>query len=67
MGHGESFYPIRVRMDLSKIVFGWDMSLRVTTRRRTATSSRWLREADGSVCSSTEKESLAGGVILGSR
>ncbi|MBA0566076.1 hypothetical protein Golob_010926 [Gossypium lobatum] len=46
LGHGESFCPFRTRMDPSKIVFGWDISLRAAVRRRNATVSKWLREAD---------------------
>lgn len=53
MGHEESFYSLRVRMNPFKISFGWDASLRAATRRRTTTISRWLRESDGSVCTST--------------
>ncbi|KAH1046629.1 hypothetical protein J1N35_037413 [Gossypium stocksii] len=54
--HGESFCPMRLRLDSSKIIFGWDISLRVAARRRNNTTSRWLRTADGSVCSSTDLE-----------
>ncbi|MBA0820134.1 hypothetical protein Gohar_022256 [Gossypium harknessii] len=36
LGHGESFYPFRLRIEPSKIVFGWDLSLRAVVRRRTS-------------------------------
>lgn len=64
MVHGESFCPLRVRMDPMKIVFGWDVSFRVAAKRRAATINRWLREADGSLCCFTEKEGIFMGVIL---
>ncbi|PPD92765.1 hypothetical protein GOBAR_DD10294 [Gossypium barbadense] len=44
LGHGESFCPIRTRMDPENIVFGWDISVRAVARRRTNYSSRWLRK-----------------------
>ncbi|KAH1090506.1 hypothetical protein J1N35_017763 [Gossypium stocksii] len=34
LGHGESFCLIRTRIDPSKIIFGWDISLRAVGRRR---------------------------------
>ncbi|MFQ6661292.1 hypothetical protein Gotur_029497, partial [Gossypium turneri] len=57
LGHGESFCPISVRIDLLKITFGWDISLCATTRRRITLMSRWLRKADGSICRILDKES----------
>ncbi|MBA0754112.1 hypothetical protein Gogos_020106 [Gossypium gossypioides] len=57
LGHRESFCPISVRIDLSKITFGWDISLCAMTRRRITLISRWLRKADGSVCRILDKES----------
>ncbi|KAH1074290.1 hypothetical protein J1N35_026618 [Gossypium stocksii] len=56
LGHGESFCPLRLRLDSTKIIFGWDISLRVVVRRRNTVSSRWLRAADGSNCISTDLE-----------
>ncbi|MBA0753581.1 hypothetical protein Gogos_005593, partial [Gossypium gossypioides] len=50
LGHGESFYPLRLQIEPSKIIFGWDLSLRATTRRRNVMDSRWLRTADGTPC-----------------
>ncbi|XP_016722644.1 uncharacterized protein [Gossypium hirsutum] len=50
LGHGESFCPFRMHIDPSKIIFGWDISLRATGRCRNATTSRWLRDSDGSEC-----------------
>ncbi|KAK5785859.1 hypothetical protein PVK06_040480 [Gossypium arboreum] len=32
LGHGESFFPVRVKVDLTQIVFGWDITLRAPTR-----------------------------------
>ncbi|MBA0579062.1 hypothetical protein Gorai_021329 [Gossypium raimondii] len=57
LGHGESFCPISVRIDLSKITFGWDISLCATTRRRITLTGCWLRKADGSICRILDKES----------
>ncbi|MBA0700655.1 hypothetical protein Goari_022390, partial [Gossypium aridum] len=37
-------------IDSSKIVIGWDLSLRAVVRRRSMVVSRWLRVADGSLC-----------------
>ncbi|KAH1047077.1 hypothetical protein J1N35_037861 [Gossypium stocksii] len=56
LGHGESFYPLRLRMDTFQITFGWDIFLRAAARRRNNTVSRWLREADGSFCTSPYME-----------
>ncbi|PPS02002.1 hypothetical protein GOBAR_AA18669 [Gossypium barbadense] len=39
-----------MHIDPSKIIFGWDISLRATGRCRNATTSRWLRDSDGSEC-----------------
>ncbi|MBA0590822.1 hypothetical protein Gorai_019514 [Gossypium raimondii] len=46
LGHGESFYPVRVRVDLTQIVFGWDITLRAPIRRGPMGVNRWLRESD---------------------
>ncbi|MBA0819801.1 hypothetical protein Gohar_025732 [Gossypium harknessii] len=32
LGHGESFCPVRLRVDPSKIVFGWDTALQATIK-----------------------------------
>ncbi|KAA3453417.1 reverse transcriptase [Gossypium australe] len=48
LGHGESFCPYRLRIEASKIVYGWDLSLRADPRRRRTVVSRWLRDVDGS-------------------
>ncbi|PPS17002.1 hypothetical protein GOBAR_AA03582 [Gossypium barbadense] len=34
LGHEESFYPVRVRVDLTTIIFGWDITLGHLSRRR---------------------------------
>ncbi|MBA0825241.1 hypothetical protein Goarm_021842 [Gossypium armourianum] len=49
LGHGES-YPFRLRMEPSKISFGWDLSLHAVPRQRNTVVSRWLRKVDGSQC-----------------
>ncbi|MBA0561225.1 hypothetical protein Golob_018074 [Gossypium lobatum] len=36
LGHEESFCSIRARIDLEKIVFEWDITLRTSTRERSA-------------------------------
>ncbi|MBA0790204.1 hypothetical protein Gohar_014868, partial [Gossypium harknessii] len=46
LGHGESFCPLRLQIEPSKIIFGWDLSLRAVTRRRNTIESRWLRTAN---------------------
>ncbi|MBA0783320.1 hypothetical protein Gotri_001050 [Gossypium trilobum] len=43
LGHGESFCPLRLQIEPSKIIFGWDLSLRAVTRRRNITESKLLR------------------------
>ncbi|MBA0766193.1 hypothetical protein Gotri_015258 [Gossypium trilobum] len=48
LGHRESFCPLRLQIEPSKIVFGWDLSLRAVARRQNTAESIWLREADGS-------------------
>ncbi|MBA0807218.1 hypothetical protein Gohar_023038, partial [Gossypium harknessii] len=55
--HGESFCPLRLQIDPSKIVFGWDSSIRATGRRRNTVMSKWLRAADGTQCTT---ENFAG-------
>ncbi|MFQ6644927.1 hypothetical protein Gotur_019956 [Gossypium turneri] len=57
LGHGESYCPVRLTIEPSKIVFGWDLSLRAVLRRRNMAVSRWLRAIDGSPYS---EENLAG-------
>ncbi|KAG8481006.1 hypothetical protein CXB51_025711 [Gossypium anomalum] len=38
LGHGESFCPLRVKVELFEVMFGWDLSLRVAMKR----GRRWL-------------------------
>ncbi|MBA0603091.1 hypothetical protein Gorai_003250 [Gossypium raimondii] len=57
LGHWESFSPIRVRIDSSKVIFEWDISLCAVTRRRTVPVSHWLGEVDGLVCRNLDKKS----------
>lgn len=57
LGHRESFCPVRVRIDSSNIILGWDASLRVPTRRKIVGLSRWLRDFDGSTITNTKMES----------
>ncbi|KAG8475108.1 hypothetical protein CXB51_032045 [Gossypium anomalum] len=33
LGHGESYCPFRLRIDSSKIIFGWDLSIRAVPQR----------------------------------
>ncbi|MBA0574714.1 hypothetical protein Golob_006998, partial [Gossypium lobatum] len=47
LGHGESFCPLRLQIESSKIVFGWDLSLHAAIRCRNTVESRWLQAADG--------------------
>ncbi|KAK5783716.1 hypothetical protein PVK06_038229 [Gossypium arboreum] len=42
--HGESFCPFRTRNELSKIVFGWDISLHAVVRRWNTIVNKWLCE-----------------------
>ncbi|KAH1064637.1 hypothetical protein J1N35_029624 [Gossypium stocksii] len=57
LGHGESYCPYHLKVEPSKIIFGWDLSLRVAVRRRNVAVSRWLCEADGSRCKAEKRES----------
>ncbi|KAK5819695.1 hypothetical protein PVK06_024718 [Gossypium arboreum] len=57
LGHGESYCPFRLRIDPSKIIFGWDLSIRTVPRRLNTVVSRWSREADGSQCQVENMES----------
>lgn len=47
LGHSKSFCSIRIRIDSSKISFGWDISLRAAPRRWNVSTSKWLHEVDG--------------------
>ncbi|MFQ6668851.1 hypothetical protein Gotur_034342 [Gossypium turneri] len=58
LGHGESFYPVRVRVDLSKIVFGWDTALRATIKGGPVRINRWLRQPDGMDFRYADKEMM---------
>lgn len=40
LGHGESFCPLRVRINPKKVVFGKDISLRALTRRKSPAVSK---------------------------
>ncbi|XP_040950366.1 uncharacterized protein [Gossypium hirsutum] len=44
LGHGESFYPLRVIQLQSVDVFKWDISLRAQSRRNQSWKSKWLVE-----------------------
>ncbi|KAA3465686.1 reverse transcriptase [Gossypium australe] len=57
LGHGESFCKVRVRVDPSKIVFGWDVSLHAVAKKRYASVSRWLCESNDSIFQNLDKES----------
>ncbi|MBA0843434.1 hypothetical protein Goarm_000624 [Gossypium armourianum] len=56
LGHGETFCPIRVWIDPSKIIFGWDISMRAVVNRRTAVVSRWLLKSDRSIYKILDKK-----------
>ncbi|MBA0820119.1 hypothetical protein Gohar_000003 [Gossypium harknessii] len=58
LGHGESFYPVRVRVDLSKIVFGWDTALRATIKGGPVRINRWLRQPNGMDFRYADKEMM---------
>ncbi|MBA0628463.1 hypothetical protein Godav_023187 [Gossypium davidsonii] len=59
LGHGESFYLVRVRVDSSQIVFRWDITLRAPTRKGSMRVSCWLRKSDRTRSSTNE------GILLG--
>ncbi|MBA0810904.1 hypothetical protein Gohar_002850 [Gossypium harknessii] len=65
LSHGESFCPFWIRIEPSKIVFGWDISLRVVVRWQNATVSKWLHEANGSECRLLDMERDTKGRISG--
>lgn len=50
LGDGESFCLLRLQVEPSKIIFGWDLSLHAAVRHRNMAESRWLRAADGTPC-----------------
>ncbi|PPE00461.1 hypothetical protein GOBAR_DD02511 [Gossypium barbadense] len=41
LGHGESFCLLRLQVEPSKIIFGWDLSLHAAVRHRNMAESRW--------------------------
>ncbi|KAH1074513.1 hypothetical protein J1N35_026841 [Gossypium stocksii] len=57
LGHGESYCPYRLKIEPSKIIFGWDLSLRVAVRCQNVAVNRWLCEADGSRCKAKKRKS----------
>ncbi|KAG8492342.1 hypothetical protein CXB51_009675 [Gossypium anomalum] len=46
LGHGESYCPVRLRIEPANIVFGWDLSLRAVAQRKSSVTSRsqWSSE-----------------------
>lgn len=56
LGNGESFCPLRLRIEPMNIIFGWDLSLRAETRQRGKADNRWLRQSDGSQWSKLNME-----------
>lgn len=64
IGAGESYCPVRLTIEPTKIVFGWDLSLRAVVRRRNMAVNRWLRAIDGSPYS---EENLVGVMYGNSR
>ncbi|MBA0670775.1 hypothetical protein Goklo_024329, partial [Gossypium klotzschianum] len=67
LGHGESYCPFRLTIDLSKIVFGWDLSLRAVDRRRSMVVSRWLRSIDRSPCNGKNLAGVKDGIPVNVR
>ncbi|MBA0732810.1 hypothetical protein Gogos_016876 [Gossypium gossypioides] len=65
LGHGESFYPMRERVDMSHIIFGWDIMLKALTRRGLMGVSQWLCESDGTRSQSLDKKGTVFCAILG--
>ncbi|MBA0706646.1 hypothetical protein Golax_018743, partial [Gossypium laxum] len=61
LGHGESYCPFRLRIEPLKIIFYWDLSLRVVVRRRVTETSKWLRATDGSQCFTETLQNATGG------
>ncbi|MBA0735607.1 hypothetical protein Gogos_019442 [Gossypium gossypioides] len=54
--HEESFWPVRVTVEPSKITFGWDISLKALWRIAPLIASQWLREPGVSTSQSLDKE-----------
>ncbi|MBA0784624.1 hypothetical protein Gotri_026930 [Gossypium trilobum] len=44
LGHGESYYEVRLTLGNQQVEFGWDLSLRAMPRRGGQAVSKWLRE-----------------------
>ncbi|KAK5840234.1 hypothetical protein PVK06_009123 [Gossypium arboreum] len=44
LGHGESYYQVRLTLRNQQVEFGWDSSLRAAPRRGGQAVSKWLRE-----------------------
>ncbi|MBA0879077.1 hypothetical protein Goshw_000267 [Gossypium schwendimanii] len=61
LGHGESFCTFRLRIKPSKIIFGWDLSLRAVERHQTSEVSKWLSEADSSQYFAEKLQNVTGG------
>ncbi|MFQ6619982.1 hypothetical protein Gotur_000952, partial [Gossypium turneri] len=64
LGHGESYCLFQLHFEPSKIVFGWDLSLRVVVKYRSMAVSRWLRVADRSPCVTEKLASLNHGNLI---
>ncbi|MBA0765731.1 hypothetical protein Gotri_014884 [Gossypium trilobum] len=58
LGHGKSFCPVMVRVDPSKIVFGWDTALRATIKGGPVRINHWLRQPDGMDFRYADKEMM---------
>ncbi|MBA0704523.1 hypothetical protein Golax_016775 [Gossypium laxum] len=65
LGHGERFYPMKERVDLSHIIFGWDIMLKALIRRGPMGVSQWLCESDGTRSQSLDKKGMVFCAILG--
>ncbi|XP_016747968.1 uncharacterized protein [Gossypium hirsutum] len=62
LGHGESFCLLRTKIDPSRIIFGWDISLRAVEKHWNSSTTKWLREADGSI-GKKRKRMVGGGNV----
>ncbi|MBA0724524.1 hypothetical protein Golax_021210 [Gossypium laxum] len=46
LGHGESFYPIRMVKESNVLPLGWDISLKVVAKKPMIDDNVWLRELE---------------------
>ncbi|MBA0818242.1 hypothetical protein Gohar_021288 [Gossypium harknessii] len=58
------FFPFRLQIEPSKIVFGWDLSLHAVVRYRNTAVSRWLRAANETQCITENLASVNQGISI---